>query len=369
MLGGVRLGERRFIFNCAARVTSCEFEGVGFSGEDLAVMFSRNPEATRAEIARKKEERAQQAREANMRADLGIIREYLDNLRELSRRHAKSLTREKGPSTQDRVGIAHLTRVVRGLHTQVEKLRAAGHPMAAITRLNLPVVWAGGLPLHKGLTLSLQGQQGVVVEALEGRGEITVTVGTNTGSWEVAKLLDAKDVRPTVDAAAFGTEAFERLAPSLREGVLSGLSDGAQEELLTGALGAVPVAAEVQPALVVTPLVPMDAVAVAETATPVIEALPVVEAAPVVKLSARFGLSVAAQLPQEAEQVFAIQGDHLEPGADGDMLLALVLRPNGEVRQVTVVLRDEARLAQARTLMCSGSTRLRERVMHLLSAA
>ncbi|AFD27781.1 hypothetical protein [Deinococcus gobiensis] len=338
-------------------MNSCEFEGVGFSGEDLAVMFSRNPEATRAEIARKKEARAQQAREANMRADLGIIREYLDNLRELSRRHAKSLTREKGPSTQDRVGIAHLTRVVRGLHTQVEKLRAAGHPMAAITRLTLPVVWAGGLPLHKGLTLSLQGQQGVVVEALEGRGEITVTVGTSTGSWEVAKLLDAKDVQPTVDAAAFGTEAFERLAPSLREGVLSGLSDGAQEELLTGALGALPVAAEVQPALVVTPLVPMDAVAVAETATPV------------VKLSARFGLSVAAQLPQEAEQVFAIQGDHLEPGADGDMLLALVLRPNGEVRQVTVVLRDEARLAQARTLMCSGSTRLRERVMHLLSAA
>ncbi|WP_235514319.1 DEAD/DEAH box helicase [Deinococcus sp. Leaf326] len=339
-------------------VTSCEFEGVGFSGEDLAVMFSRNPEATRAEIARKKEERAQQAREANMRADLGVIREYLDNLRELSRRHAKSLGRERGPSAQDRVGIAHLTRVVRGLHTQVEKLRAAGHPMAAITRLKLPVVWAGGLPLHKGLTLSLHGQQGIVVEALEGRGEITVKVGTDTGAWQVAKLLDAKDVQPTGAEDAFGVEAFERLAPSLRDGVLAGLSDGAQDALLTGALGTVPVVAEVLPEPVVTPLV-----AVVEVAAPVMVT------APLVRLSSRFGLSVAAQLPQEAEQVFAIQGDHLEPGTEGDMLLALVLRPNGEVRQVTVVLRDEARLAQARTLMCSGSTRLRERVMHLLSAA
>ena len=43
-------------------------------------------------------------------------------------------------------------------------------------------------------------------------------------------------------------------------------------------------------------------------------------------------------------------------------------RANGEIRQVTVVLRDERKLAQARQLMTQG-TKLRQRVLTLMQAA
>ena len=49
-------------------------------------------------------------------------------------------------------------------------------------------------------------------------------------------------------------------------------------------------------------------------------------------------------------------------------LLALIPRANGEIRQVTVVLRDERKLAQARQLMTQG-TKLRQRVLTLMQAA
>ena len=84
-------------------------------------------------------------------------------------------------------------------------------------------------------------------------------------------------------------------------------------------------------------------------------------------LGARFGLSVAAKLPTDAAQVFSIVGDTLVPGESGETLLALQTRGNGEVRQVTVVMRDEVKLAQARRLMVQG-TKLRERVITLLAA-
>ncbi|WP_414657750.1 helicase-related protein [Deinococcus sp. VB343] len=324
-----------------ASIKNCEYEGVGFSGEDIAVMFSRNPEATRREIQRKKEERAQQAREATLRIDIAPIREYLDNLRELRRRYALSRSREHGPSVQDVKGIERLTRAVRENLKAVGKLREAGHPMSAVTRLKIPLVWGGGLPLHVGMTFKQDGQEGKVLDVHEGRATVKVKLGGNTVVQDLSLMSDVTDVLPSKDDEAYGAEVLESLPRHLQEAVMVE-EQGKVETVLP----------EVAPQ--------PQTMSLSEPALP--------EPAPTFSVPERFGLSVAAQVPSEAAQVFAIVGDRLIPGAEGETLLALIPRANGEIRQVTVVLRDERKLAQARQLMTQG-TKLRQRVLTLMQAA
>ena len=338
-------------------VKNCEYEGVGFSGEDIAVMFSRNPEQTRREIAQKKEERSQQAREATLRIDLAPVREYLDNVRELGRRYQVSRTRENGPSVQDRKGIERLTRGVRDLHRQVARLRAAGHPLAAVTRLMVPVVWGGGLPLHVGLTFKQEGKEGVVLEVAEGRATVKVRVDNVTIFQDLSVMADVTDVLPTKEEQAYGSEAVEKLPAHLREDILA-------EEQAAEVADVLPLQLA-QPEEVAQPEV-MEAQVLASLDEALASGLDEVAVRPL-PLGARFGLSVAAKLPTDAAQVFSIVGDTLVPGESGETLLALQTRGNGEVRQVTVVMRDEVKLAQARRLMVQG-TKLRERVITLLAA-
>lgn len=329
-------------------IRNCEYEGVGFSGEDIAVMFSLNPEQTRREIQQKKEERAQQAREATLRIDIAPVREYMDNVRELHRRYAVSRTREHGPSKQDIVGIERLTRRVRELQGTVDRLQKAAHPMAAVTRLRLPVVWGGGLPLHVGMTFKQGGAEGVVLDVNEGRPTVKVKVGTSTVVQDVSVMADVTDVLPVADEAAYGRAIVERLPKHLQEKVLAPEVEVVTQDVLP----TLPAPAPVQ-------RVESLAEALQSGANEVsVRPLP---------LPSRFGLSVAGKLPSDAVQVFSIVGDALVAGEAGEALLALQTRSNGEVRQVTVVLRDEQKLLQARRLMVQGS-KLRERVTQLLAA-
>ncbi|GGB60956.1 hypothetical protein GCM10008019_16120 [Deinococcus soli (ex Cha et al. 2016)] len=345
-------------------LTSCENTDVGFDGEELAVMLSRNPDATRQAIRAKREARQAESHAASLLADLTVIREYLEALSLLEKRDRTARSREHGPSTQDVAGINRLVTALRGLHGQVQALRAAANPMAALTRLQQPILWVEGLPIHAGLTFEHQGNP-VTVRDLRGADTgIRVTdVGGNVDVIAHVDLARARHVQPTRVEGAYGAEGLTRLRAELQERILS-----AEVAPQTPAQPAVPI--QLAP---VPEIQPVPAVAAAD---PVGETMPTPRPAPAVRtiqrppLRLRYGLTVTEQLPTRPAQVYAIQGDTLTPGAvDGCPLVIVEYRAERDVRMVTLVFPDSTRAAQTRTLLRQHDPRVRARMDQLLLAA
>ncbi|OOV12296.1 hypothetical protein BXU09_18075 [Deinococcus sp. LM3] len=345
-------------------LTSCENTDVGFDGEELAVMLSRNPDATRHAIRAKREARQAESHAASLLADLTVIREYLEALSLLEKRDRTARSREHGPSTQDVAGINRLVTALRGLHGQVQALRAVANPMAALTRLQQPILWVEGLPIHAGLTFEHQGNP-VTVRDLRGADTgIRVTdVGGNVDVIAHVDLARARHVQPTRVEGAYGAEGLTRLRAELQERILS-----AEVAPQTPAQPAVPI--ELAP---VPEIQPVPAVAAAD---PVGETMPTPRPAPAVRtvqrppLRLRYGLTVTEQLPTRPAQVYAIQGDTLTPGAvDGCPLVIVEYRAERDVRMVTLVLPDHTRAEQTRTLLRQHDPRVRARMDQLLLAA
>jgi predicted RNA methylase len=315
-------------------ITTCENAAVGFDGEEIAVMLSRNPVATRAAIRAKKEARAQEGRQASLRADLTVVQEYLDMLALLAQRDAVARGREKGPSMQDMAGINRLVTGLRGRHAQVNTLRAAGHPLAALTRLNAPVAWVEGLPLHVGMTSTVSGTA-YEVTGLSGVEAGVPVKGIASGQAEVldsARLEQATDVLPTADQAQYGRERFSLLSPALQE-----------------RLEQVDVPAAVPANLILTPA-PMES------------GLPA--------LRLRYGLSVTASAPSRpGVEVYSLVEGRLRLGeVVGAPQFLVEWRGVRDVRQVTVVLPDEGKREQTRRLLRAQDPKLRARVDTLLQA-
>ncbi|WP_143341929.1 LAGLIDADG family homing endonuclease [Deinococcus indicus] len=345
-------------------LTSCENTDVGFDGEELAVMLSRDPDATRHAIRAKREARQAESHAASLLADLTVIREYLEALSLLEKRDRTARSREHGPSTQDVAGINRLVTALRGLHGQVQALRAAANPMAALTRLTQPIVWVEGLPIHAGLTFEHQGNP-VTVRDLRGAdtGVRVTDVGGNVDVIAPVDLARARHVQPTRAEGAYGAEGLTRLRAELRERILS--ADVAPQVPAQPAapiqLAPVP---EIQPAPMVAAADP-----VGET-TPTPCPAPAVRTAQRPPLRLRYGLTVTEQLPTRPAQVYAIQGDTLTPGAvDGCPLVIVEYRAERDVRMVTLVLPDHTRAEQTRTLLRRQDPRVRARMDQLLLAA
>ncbi|WP_175607494.1 N-6 DNA methylase [Deinococcus marmoris] len=324
-------------------VLSCENSDAGFDGEELAVMLSRDPQAMRAQILKKKEERHQQTRAATLLDDAAMIREYLDTIRLLRSRHAAAQGREKGPSVHDKAGITRLVTALRTLHAGVVRLRAAGHPLSAVTRLKAAPVWAAGLPMHPGLEFTTGGvsyrvklaesaSPSVAVEELPGHALKLLAISE----------IEPEQVTPTRDEDAYGDEALTALPRKLREQIEA---------------EAQPVAEVVaQPAAVAQP---------AGQAAPVSS-----EPMPITPPPARpYGLSVAhAARPHQA--LFSVVDDHLEAGAlSGAAVFALEYRADQSVRVVTLIVPDPQRSQRTRQLLLARDTRLRVRVDALLATA
>jgi predicted RNA methylase len=337
---------------------TCENTDVGFDGEELAVMLARDPQAMRSLIRARKADRDAASRQATLLSDLGVIREFLDALKLLQTRWRTAQGREKGPSVHDVAGINRLVTSLRGLAAQVEALRSAGNPLAAVTRLKETVTWVEGLPIHKDMTLTVEGVNYRVRSVLAGPSVSVLRV--DSGAQDVldsARLATVRDVLPTPDEAAYGDEAITRLPQVLQVRILG---------------------AEVKAGLVAE-----EAAAVAVTRPPVVESAPMQEAAAVVPprpappvpraaqrppLGLRYGLTVA-QGVGAAGQVYAIQGDTLVPGErPGCASVVVEFRGERDVRLVTLVLPDEPLRARTRELLRRNDPRLRLRVNGLLAS-
>ncbi|GGR16034.1 hypothetical protein GCM10008957_30970 [Deinococcus ruber] len=319
-------------------LAAVEHEGLGFDGEEIAVMLSRNPAATRALILAKKEARAADRRAATLLLDLEVIRQYLDTVRLLNLRWHAAWARKNGPSVQDEKGFTRLITSLRGLHAQVGALRAAGHPLVAVTRLKSAPVWLHGLPLHPGMTFAVGAERFEVVSAQSSNPLIQVEgVPSGTRSAIRAEALEqVTQVLPSADAAHFGDEAFEQLPTRLRDRI-----EAPEAALATEAISE----------LVTAPPMPVNALT-----SP---------------LRLRYGLSVTDSVPvRGAAAVFSIQGDTLLPGAvPGATLVLIEYRAERDVRKVTLIIEDPQRRQQMRTLLHTQDPRLRGRVDALLQHA
>ena len=328
-------------------IITCENAAVGFDGEEIAVMLSRDPDATRAAIRAKREARAQATRGATLRADMEVVREYLSTLSLLRQRHATAQGRENGPSRLDEAGIARLVTQLRALHAQVERLRSAGHPLAAVTRLTVPVTWLSGLPLHEGMTFDAGGRALEVSRVQEAARTVRAreVASGNMVDLAEAELEHVANVLPTREETAFGAEALEGLSVHLREQILA----AAVPEMVPAPIPAV----QEQPAPVVQ--------ALEEQPTPITPA----------RVQFRYGLRVTgeARIPRGA-QVFTIGKEGAKPGVqDGGMLMVLEFRAERDVRQVTLVIPDERSREVTRRRMLAHDEALRGRVNELLQQA
>jgi predicted RNA methylase len=336
---------------------TCENADVGFDGEELAVMLARDPAAMRSLIRGRKAERAAASRQATLLADLAVIREYLDAVALLRTRWRTAQGREQGPSVQDVAGMNRLVTSLRGLHAQVEALRAAGHPLAAVTRLRVAPVWVEGLPLHAGMTLTVDGEAMEV--KLVGAGGRSVQMKNSRHGWvDADRLGSVRDVLPTVEEAAYGAEAVLSLPQGLQDRILGAAVEGAVE------------------AAVVTTSGPLAEV-VAAVPVPVVEAAPVAVVPvprpgpaaprPVQRPPLRYGLTVAERA--QGGEVYAIQGDALVRGeVAGCPAVVLEYRAPGDVRLVTLVLPEAQGRARTRALLRGNDPRLRARVDGLLAS-
>ncbi|GGR13275.1 helicase-related protein [Deinococcus ruber] len=322
-------------------IVAVEHEGLGFDGEEIAVMLSRDPQATRSLIRAKKEARAADRRAATLLLDLEVIRQYLDSLRWLRQRWQVAWARKNGPSVQDEQSFTRLITSLRGLHAQVGALRAAGHPLVAVTRLKEAPVWVHGVPLHPGMTFH-RGSEAVKVVSARASDPVIVVdlVASGTRGAVLAQELEqVTQLLPSDDATHFGTEAFESLPTRLRDRIEA--PDA-------------PVEIEAVSELVTAPAQPLDDVSPAPS-----------------PLRLRYGLSVTDSVPVRATaEVFSIQGDTLTPGTvPGATLVLIEYRAERDVRKVTLIIEDAHRRQQTRTLLHTQDPRLRDRMDALLQHA
>ncbi len=318
-------------------VSSCENEAVGFTGDDIAVMLARDPDAKRRAIQQRREERAQQARNARLVTDMATVHEYLMALELLTARHAAAHAREHGPTAQDQAGLARLITRARDLHARMQDLHAGGHPLMAVTRLapSVRLTWVKGLPLHPGMQFTCRGEPYAVhaVPALPVEIQVRhVRTGT-LSTLPATRLTEIEQVHPTPDSGAYTQDAAERLPRALRDAVTR-----------PGPL-------------------PLPAAPAGET--------PPTPAAPPARPPHRYGLSVtAAARPGQHTHVFSIQNGTLVPGTQTGADLVLVdYRAERDVRQVTLVLQDQDRRDRTRQLLLTHDRRLRSRVDQLLQTA
>lgn len=334
------MGKRGWAEQLADRsVINCENANMGFNGEEIAVMLARNPEAMRASIQARKEARQAEARAATLQADLETLRTFLADLKLLQRRDQQARAREHGPSMQDQIGLTRLITRLKPQAQAVQALRDAGHPMAALTRLTIPLLWHAGLPLHVGSRFTLD-QQLYVVRELDPTLSTIKVENQSKNKVEylnLNELENAENPEPTAEDSAYGAEASEALRPALREALF------------------------VETPAVTAPLPP---------AAPHDQAKQNTLSAPQGQATLRFGLAVTRHSTGRTGKRFTVQQGQLREDAQAQgKHLVIEYRPNGEVRQVTMVLPDELEYAQTRQRLLKGDQRLRLRLSSLLSQA
>lgn len=214
-------GETDEVMNAAAELGT----------EDLALLLSEDPEATRQAIEAKKRELAERTGQAAFRRKCQILARATYARQEVKSLIATANRRKKGWTTLDHMRVAVARRTYERAQAEVETYSAQDFPLLRLATFRGKIEWAYGLPFHTGLGFTL-GDHTHQVQAVSVN---TVTTVDEAGTRHTLTLRDVcrsgRDFTPqpddgwyeTRDSATEGVARLEvHLKPDAAVTVLNG---------------------------------------------------------------------------------------------------------------------------------------------------
>lgn len=181
-------------------VDEIENSGREFSGEQLALLMSDNPDQTRSEIAQKKMELEKLTERTNLERKLELIAEAM-NARDLLMSHLeRAKERKHGVTANDQLKIRNASKIFESRRATA---LATEHPMSKMVDYQGTKYWFGIVPVHEGMKFTLDDTEFEVRQIMAHGTVLSVDETGNTRSFTGYQVSKARNFQPTSNSSMF----------------------------------------------------------------------------------------------------------------------------------------------------------------------
>lgn len=171
-----------------------------FSGEELALLMSDDPDRTREEIKQKKVQLEELTGRAAMERKLMLVSEAWNARDLLTRQIEKARSRKHGVTAHDKITIKRLTDTFKerrklALDTEL--------PLSKVVDFRHTIHWFGLVPVHEGMKFSFEDQEFEVRQLLDGGTVMAVNAEGHSRVFSGYQVRNSKNFKPSADETAY----------------------------------------------------------------------------------------------------------------------------------------------------------------------